>query len=565
MADDVTPDQVRARRFDMVRRGYDRAQVEGYLDDVASQLEDLRSRAVEANASALAIGIDDAEALANELRNIGGEVGAVLEAARAAAEGLRTRAAKDAGAWRSEAERASTAVVADATEQSQSMRAAAWNEGTSMLTSAQAEAHALLEKAQEDSLFMRAEAERDALRLTSDSRRDKDELLRAARLEADSIIEEARTESDGVLAAADQQAEAAQERARALEDRRSELLSELEATRASISQLEEEIDSRRQALDEPEPASEPEPEIRTQYSVDSGSVRIVAPSKVVALRPVDPDELVADVEAIRSASRAKAEPSTRPEEPTTVAVIAPPPLREVVAADVVDTPEAPSVTSHEGEDEAEAATEASSDEIGSLFAELRDDTAQQPAVDAATPPKATEEPEMAAAPEPVAKEPVPAPSAKTETKPKAETETKPKASQRAEAADAPEAETTETDGPSGALAAQNAALKVIKRTLVDLQNETLEALRGDESWLPAEDLMNSFSKPFAAFGKSVGAGSTTDTSTAFASDLHDAVTSAIEDERGRGSGSRAVASAASKVFRTWRSDEAERRLLALTP
>lgn len=541
----------------MVRRGYDRAQVEGYLDDVASQLEDLRSLAVEAKASALAIGIDDAEALANELANIGGEVGAVLEAARAAAEGLRTRAAKDAGTWRSDAERVSTAVVADATEQSQSMRAAAWNEGTSMLTSAQAEAHTLLETAQEDSLFMRAEAERDALRLTSDSRRDKDELLRAARLEADSIIEEARTESDAVLAAADQQAEAAQERARALEDRRSELLSELEATRASISQLEEEIDSRRQALDEPEPASEPEPEIRAPYSVDSGSVRIVAPSKVVALRPVDPDELVADVEAIRSASRAKAEPSARAEEPTTVAVIAPPPLREVVAAEVVDAPEAPSVTSREGEDEPVAATEASSDEISSLFAKLRDDTAQQPAVDAATPPKATEEPEMAAAPEPVAKEPAPEPSAKTETKPKV--------SQRAKPAEAPEVETTETDGPSGALAAQNAALRVIKRTLVDLQNETLEALRGDESWLPAEDLMNRFSKPFAAFGKSVGTGSTTDTSTAFTSDLHDAVTSAIEDERGRGSGSRAVASAASKVFRTWRSDEAERRLLALTP
>ena len=105
----------------------------------------------------------------------------------------------------------------------------------------------------------------------------------------------------------------------------------------------------------------------------------------------------------------------------------------------------------------------------------------------------------------------------------------------------------------------------MKRSLVDLQNETLEALRTDDEWVPEESLTDRFDEPFAAFGESVGADSAAESGSAFASDLHDAVTSAIEDERGRGSGSRAVASAASKVFRTWRSDEAERRLRALTP
>lgn len=562
MADDVTPDQVRARRFDMVRRGYDRVQVDEYLDGLASELEDLRSRVTEAKASALAIGIDDPEALANELKSVGGEVGAVLEAARAAAEGLRTRAAKDADAWRSDAERDSTAMVSDATEQSQSMRASAWNDGTSMLSSAEAEAQSLLETAQEEALFMRAEAERDALRLTSDSRRDKEELLRVARLEADSIIQEARTESDGVLAAANQQAEAAQERARALEDRRSELLSELEATRTSISQLEDEIDSRRQELESPEPVPEPEPEVRTHHAMDSGSVKIVEPSKVVTLRPVDTDELVADVEAIRSANNVETTPPTSDAEPATVAVIAPPPPKEVPSAEpaeVAEPEETPTAPSEVLADEA-------TDEIGSLFAKLRDDTAEQavvaavedlpepePAVEQKPKPKPKPEPKSAAKPKPK-----PKPAAKPKSKPKSgtgKTKTKAKSATTGPAA----------DSASEPLAVQNAALKAIKRSLVELQNETLESLRSDDAWLPEEGFADRFDEPFVMYGDAVGSDSAADTGSAFASDLQDAVTSAIQDERGRGSGSRAVASAASKVYRTWRSDEAERRLLALSP
>jgi hypothetical protein len=449
-------------------------------------------------------------------------------------------------------------MIADASEQSQSMRAAAWNEGTSMLTSADAESQSLLETAQEDSLFMRAEAERDALRLTSDSRRDKEELLRAARLEADSIIEEARTESDGVLAAAQKQAEAAQERARALEDRRSELLSELEAARTSISQLEDEIDSRRQELETPEPLPEPEPDARSHHLLDSGSVKIVPPSKVVTLRPVDPDELVADVEAIRSASKAKVEEEAPMEEPETIAVIAPPPLREVAAPEPTAVPEPEPEVVVELAQLSDADDGARTDEIGSLFAKLRDDTAEQPVVSvkAAEPiPKSDLEPEPELAP-------APKPKATAQSKTKAAAPKIPEAG--GQEAD-PKAETVVPDTPSGALAAQNAALKTIKRSLVDLQNETLEALRGDESWMPEEGFTDRFSEPFTAFGESIGAESAADTGSAFASDLHDAVTSAIEDERGRGSGSRAVASAASKVFRTWRSDEAERRLFALTP
>ena len=393
MADDVTPSQARVREFDLVRRGYDRAQVDAYLDEMSSRLDDLEAKAQEAKASALAVGIDDPQALANELGRIGTEVSTILEAARIAAEGLRKRASKDADKWRKEAESSSSTMLSEAIEQSQAMRAAAWKDGTAMLNAAAFEAKVTFASAQEDALFMRAEAERDALRLTSDARRDKEEALRAARHEAESIIVEARAESDGVLAAAQKQAESAQERARALEDRRSELLSELEATRSSIANLEEEIDSRRQKLEEPPEIAQPADEARTHHGLDVGYVKIVAPSKAVVLKPVDPDELVAEVQAMRTAADTEVARAAEVET-LTVAVVRPPDNLDMVTPSQEPPPatppaeqaaaDQPSAKAEVMETQQVVATNQSvetpdsSDVIGSLFARLRGDTAEQP-------------------------------------------------------------------------------------------------------------------------------------------------------------------------------------------
>jgi DivIVA domain-containing protein len=572
MADDVSRSQSRARDFDVVRRGYDRAQVDSFLADLQAQMADLETSVDQAASSSLAVGIDEREALANELHTIGDEVAAVLEAARSAAEGLRKRAAKDAEQWRSEAEAETTEAVRSTREQTQALRASAWNEGSALLNSALAEAKAIRATAQEDALFMRAEAERDALRLTSDARRDKDEALRGARQEAEVILEEARVESEGMLAAAQKAAEAAQERARALEDRRSELLSELEATRASISHLEEEIDSRRQELETPEP----EPELfdnRSQHDMDVGSVKIVAPSKAVVLRPVDPDELVADIEAIRASSARALEP--KPAE--TVAVISPPPDLQVPSSEdqqrpsdggseqdppdgvppatepapVVAAESPPPSADPEVATEPEPATpvvadkgsdgqDASADEIGSLFAALK--SMPEPAVQKQQ--VTTDEPTKAAD--------------------KDTDDTAPLSSEPAAAELEPEPEPT-TGGTSevSVLGARNAALKNVKRSLVDLQNETLESLRTDPDWIPPDDYADRFEPDFSLLADVTGSAGAKNLSAAFASDLHDSVLSALEDARSAGKGDRAVAAAASKVFRTWRTDEAERRLQGL--
>ncbi|MCZ7533885.1 MAG: DivIVA domain-containing protein [Acidimicrobiia bacterium] len=578
MPDEVSPSQARARQFDVVRRGYDRAQVDTYIEELTSLLDDLESAAVEAKASAIAIGIDDPQALANELGRIGGEVSAILEASRAAAEGLRKRAAKDAEQWRKTAETESAAMLADAVEQSQSMRAAAWNEGTSMLSSAIGAARALLDEAQEDAMFMRAEAERDALRLTSDARREKDEVLRAARLESESIIAEARAESDGVLAAAQKQADAAQDRARALEERRAELLTELETARASISHLEDEIDSRRQAL---EVTEEPEHfEIEARHSdIDVGSVKIVAPSKAVTLKPVDTDEIVAEVVAMRFAAAEARAAELEPVEPETVAVISPPqpepdpkpePMVERPAAEQpAPPPPAPPPD-----------VKATDDDISSLFAKLRDEgesevRSQTSDVSTAVlPPGGTDPAESdqggvrAREPRPEQKSEVSTPVLPSGGTDSAESDQggvrarEPRPEQEP-AAESRTAETLEPAPLTVVPSIHNAALKQVKKVLVELQNETLEALRTDTSWVPSGGFAGRFDEAFVEVADAAGSRSGKTDASAFASDLEDAVTTAIEEARTAGKGERAVAAQASKVFRLWRTDEAERRLRSI--
>jgi hypothetical protein len=546
MADDVSPDSVETRQFDIVRRGYDRAQVNDQLLRLAEELERLQVLLEDRRTKELKVGLDDPEALALELGAIGSEVAAILEAARTAADGMRTRAASDVDEWRTTTEHETKSLASEATEQSQSMRAAAWNEGSSMLSSAKAEAGTHVDSAKEEALFIRAEAEREAIRLTGDAKRDKEELIRSARLEAEEVIAAARSESDGMLAAASQQAEQAQERARALEDRRAELLSELESTRASISHLEEEIDSKRQALETPEPVQEPEPEPRSHHSGDTGSVRIVAPSKSRKLKPVDAEELVADVVALRSGMAMAPEPEAAeapgPVEVDTVTVIAPPPVESTVAeatsGDIEPDREEPTPV-------VESAPEPGTDEIGSLFASLREDTGEQPNVA----PETNEDPDTSES------------LASVEAEPDVASEAAEAVDEVAGVEEAEESDVNE-DLDVMLIPLQNAALKEIKRALVDLQNDALDHLRTDAEWEPKKAFTNKFRKPFSELALAITE-SKNDGGAAkeFSADLNAAVVGAIVKARESGAGDREVASSVSRVFRMWRADESERRVV----
>jgi hypothetical protein len=109
---------------------------------------------------------------------------------------------------------------------------------------------------------------------------------------------------------------------------------------------------------------------------------------------------------------------------------------------------------------------------------------------------------------------------------------------------------------------QNAALKDIKRALVDLQNDALEHLRTETDWSPKKSFTNKFAGPFSELAEAVS-GSKDDEGAAkeFSADLHAAVSGAIAKARDSGAGDRQVASSVSRVFRMWRADESERRVL----
>ena len=653
MADELTPGQVRARQFDVVRKGFERGQVERYLADLAGHIEQLQAELAELSTSDVALGIDEQEALARELHTIGGDVADILEAARAAAEGIRSRANADAETWRTTAEAESSSMVAEALEQTQSVRASAWNEGSSLLSSASAEADSIVAAAKEEALFVRAEAEREAIRLTGDAKRDREEIVRVARAEAEQIIEAARVDSEGVMAAANQQAELAEERARALEDRRTELLAELEATRASIGELENEIESRRLALEEP---SEPEPvedevdeptDARSHHTPDGGSVKIVAPTRVAPLRPVDAEELVAEVTALRAGEVADlpADPPTSPPSPAhevaqpvgadatpDTAVVsdpfeAPPVIedadtavaddddtREVVLGAEPDAPTPPSTEAAEPVDDEEStpaptaepevladereslddatvdepspavqpdrvddeadhdagsrnqddsgsseptAEQAGADDLGSLFAQLRDTTIDDGGAVSSGEAVATVEPvtpeESGASDEGSADDGPPDADQDADPEPRtdAESDDSSAGSDQGEAS---------ADRAAQLISVQNAALRSIKRTLVDLQNEALEHLRTDKEWMPDEAFTDRFDGAFEELTLVATGEVDNQVSSAFGTDLYDAVSSAMERSRESGAGERELAAATSKVFRTWRSDEAERRV-----
>jgi DivIVA domain-containing protein len=569
MVDEVTSDDIRTHQFDVVRKGYDRTKVETFLAKVARQFDALESRVAEISSNEVSLGIDDDEALAREMAVIGDGINTILEAARSTAEGMRTRATAHAESATSEAD-----------AQAYTAREAAWVEGSTLLVAAIDEAQTMVAEAETDALRIRAEAEREAIRYTTDAKRMSEESIGAAEGEAEGILTTARAESERLVRTANQSAELAQERARALEDRRAVLLVELESTRSSIGELETEFETKKQVLEEPAPIAAPGYEDRSHHDTDSGSVRIVSASKVVPLRPVDADSFVAEVAELHRAKPVKeqlsdvSQPAEEPVPDSSLPQLVggdaeegdrggsseQVPDAEALPADEEPIPDSSPPQLAEGDDEdgdgaasseqipdtgrqipEEEQPSVPEDSIGSLFAQLRADNQQSDGLARST-----------------------ADSSKSEEGPPTERLEQPAGSDSDSAIAAEVYEGEQAAENVSLIPVQNAALRSIKRQLVHLQNDALEHLRVDTAWVPEEAFTDCFSEPFGELASSI-ANSDDDGGAAavFATDLYDAVSSSVVTAREAGSGDRAIAAATSKVFRTWRSDEAERRVVAV--
>ncbi len=156
------------------------------------------------------------------------------------------------------------------------LRRGLWDEGVSTLAAIHAEGVAARARNQEDALRILAEAEREAHRLVSQAKRSSEEERRMARSESERLISEAQSRHDEILAAAQREAELAQERARALERRRIELMGQLENAQAVMGRLESELDLKDQPI--------APPVVSTPSFVDDR---------------VDADELAAEVAGLR--------------------------------------------------------------------------------------------------------------------------------------------------------------------------------------------------------------------------------------------------------------------------
>ena len=554
MGPDVTPNQIRNAVFRTTLRGLDRSEVEAMLEAVAVRIEQLEQETEKLEARAAQPPSKDLE---SEFEEVGREVASILQVAREAAESMRERANLDAARWRREATEEAEMTRREAAVDAESLRRDAWVTGTELLEQAQEKAEDMRSSAERDVLTVMGEAEREAHRLTSGARREAEDRLRNANMEAEKITAEAAARRNEIIDGANRQAAAAQERARALENRRDELLEELENVRGTLTRLEGSLEERREALDlsrEPEPSVRvvhPPRDVEPNWEVGE-TVRVVKPEdrdsdpepEPEPEQPLEEEAGIGIAEEVSEQVARIQETSRQPE----------PPLEsgEPVIEDEIEHSEpAPTHPSEPPAETAETAETEHDSGLDALFASLRGggDTVAQPGG-----------------------EPKPQPPAEA-----------------AAADDGDDLGRADGDGEdeeggtdwlavrdSKLLPITNRALRGVKKAMTDVQNVALDSLRTDDGWEPDEnaiseavhaELVAVWSESFAV-GHSVAEDMEgeklkrpktprSDADQDFASDLAGAVSEALVRA---GEGTRERQSAASRVFRVWRSDEAERRI-----
>lgn len=560
MASEITPEEIRRAQFRTVMRGLDSGEVAQYLDQVATEIEALFE---ERERLAARLGEYADRDLETEFDSLGREVAAVLQAAREAADSMRERATHDAARWRSEAMAEVETLRKEAKNDAEALRGDAWATGSELLSQSAVEARRLRAEAERDVLTVMGEAEREAHRLISSARRDAEDLIRAATMDAEKTASEAKKRHDDIIDQAHRQSEAAQERTRALEERREELIDELETIRSALSRLEGTLEERRETLDlnpesssvkvVPAPRSDPDEEIWQlgetvrviPPAAPRGPLSEETPQRPPSLSlPEEPDEDPVDVlRRPRIATAPLVEPEEEPE----------PDLEPVEDSEPESEPEpGPEVEAEPEPVAEEPVVQPDPDDVGSLFASLRG--TDQPAA------KVT-----------------PSSAAKLERDQPDEgaiaAATNGAAPHLSSHVDVIELRDTRL------LPITNRALRGVKKAVTDAQNVALDSLRTEDGWIPEGPVLAEMMRAdlIGLWAESYSAGHTTaeemvgsklkrrdtphsDAAETFGEDLAGAVSHALIDA---GDGQREKQSATSRVFRGWRTDEAERRVREL--
>ena len=576
---EFTPDVIAQRSFRTSLRGFDQTEVREFLASLAERVTELQAERDHLSATMQAADTTD---LKDEIETVSREIHSVLESARSAAETMRERAAAETARWRSEATAEAEQTRREAHADAEHLRTDAWTTSEGLLTQAQREAARIRDEAEKESMRLVGEAEREAHRTLGNARRESEEALRTARMEAEKLVLDARASHDEIIESANRKAEVAQERTAALEARRDELRKELDSVRAAIAAVESELDERREALSlAPTPEEQPPPDAGEQW-VPGETVRVVRPGH---------QEVRNENQAVTSDSRPRPEPTpelrvltpaelrSRQAKGTDVASDSEPDIEDVgegffsAGVEVEEVVEAEAPADEVPDDDAPPETESATDLEAAI-----EETAPEPDEPAAEgrPGLDVLESLFARLRQPVA----PAP----------ETEAEPDEVAR-EAEDRPVAAVMTADGPDPfevrdetLLPIANRALRNLKRQLTEEQNAALESIRiDDKGWEPDAEALAASIRPdlVVLAAESYGAGHrAAETLTGldlprpaapseqadggFADGLSADLTRALADGRTHEHGSRQLASDISRIFRAWRTDEAERRVRHLS-
>ena len=577
---EFTPDGIADRSFRTTLRGFDQSEVRSFLAQLAEALADL---VAERDRLAATLQAGDAKDLQAEIDLVSNEIRSVLETARSAAETMRERAAAETARWRSEAIAEAERTRRDAEADAEHLRTDAWTTSESLLAQVQREITRLRGEAEKESMRLVGEAEREAHRTLGTGRREAEEAVRTARMEAEKLVLDARASHDEIIETANRKAEVAQERTRALEQRRDELRRELDSVRATIAAVESELDERREALGLTASAPEPTSSAPVDQWVPGETVRVV--------RPGHPDSSTDELPVI---PEARPRPDPTPE----LRVLSPDELRSRQQPSTVQpVPKQHSDDAKRPEDllsapEPEPAEETSTAQTD--VAPAADQTDVVPVTDADGAPEAVVTPNAEVDPQarPAPKETI----ADVEglfARLREPVSTEPAPSVSHDGTETPQTESAGRQSPARTLDRDpfdvrdtlllpitNRALRNLKRQLTEEQNTALERIRIDHSgWEPDAEALEASLKPdlvvlaaesFAAghaAAESLTSEKLTRPSTpsqAIAERVVAALTAdltrAIEDGRAHEHGAREVAADVSRVFRAWRTDESERRI-----
>ena len=160
--DDLGPEGFGTRGIPSAKKGYDKRVVDTLVAEAVERWAELKRRF-----DALQSEVDRAgghEHLTRDMKAVAEEVAKILEVAKEAADGMRSRARADGDAIVAAAETRAGELIRGGEEDAFQARHDAWETGTDLLALVRETSSAIIAEAEDDALLIRAEAERESHR-----------------------------------------------------------------------------------------------------------------------------------------------------------------------------------------------------------------------------------------------------------------------------------------------------------------------------------------------------------------------------------------------------------------